>query len=97
MTGTPHISDATLAALAARGWKVNGFHADKLIPNVAPAGALSNGSRAACIAFDPTGRWLESFDGWQRTFDMDSRDWVGRPDAFAAEIERRAIEHLRAA
>lgn len=97
MSGTPHISDATLAALAARGWKVNGPIAEKLIPDVAPAGALSDGSRLAYVSFEPTGRWLESFDGWKRNFDMDSREWIGRPDAFAAEIERRAIERLRAA
>ncbi len=97
MTGAPHISDATLAALAARGWKVNGMHAGKLIPKVAPAGALSDGSREACVSFDPSGRWLSAFDGWNRSFDMDSREWIGRPDAFAAEIERRAIAHLQAA
>lgn len=95
MTAAPHISDATLAALAARGWNVKGMHAGKLMSGMAPAGQLSNGARAARIAFDPTGRWLEGFDGWHVAFEMDSRDWTGRPDAFAAEIEERAIKVLR--
>ena len=52
MTGTPHISDATLAALAARGWKVNGPIAEKLIPDVAPAGEPLKTEAVALLLWD---------------------------------------------
>ena len=87
-----HISDATLSALSAMGWTINGMRAEKLFANIAPAGTISNGSRVLHVQFDETGRWLEVIDAWGNVkWDADSRDYVGRPAEFAILIEGKAI------
>lgn len=91
---TVHISDATLEALSRRGWVIYGLKAHKHFPRVADAGTLSDGSRTATVEFDQSGRWLSFYDGWDIAFDMDSREWVGRPVEFAAQIERRVYAHI---
>lgn len=87
-----HISDATLNALAAIGWTVNGMRAEKLFANIAPVGTISNGSRVLHVQFDESGRWLEIVDAWGKVLkDFDSRDYVGKAAEFAILIEGFAI------
>lgn len=89
-----HISEQTLAALASRGWSVKGNRAEKLFRGLVTPGMLSNGDRVLTVAFSEDGRWLEHFHGFDVAFDMDSRDYIGRPDEFAAEIERRVTDGM---
>lgn len=90
-----HISDATLSALASLGWTIYGMRACKLVRNAAPAGTLSNGDRTVSMSFCGAGRWLTCEDGFSTAFDMDSREWVGRPEAFAREADSRVAAHFR--
>lgn len=90
-----HISDATLSALDARGWTIYGRRACKMLANAAPAGTISDGRRLISVEFDETGRWLTCEDGFATAFDVDGRDYVGRPREFAEEIDARVAAHFK--
>lgn len=90
-----HISEATLSALSARGWTIEGSRAWKKVHAAAFAGTLSNGDRIVHLSFCPAGRWLTVEDGFATAFELDSRDYVGRPNRFAKVIDDRVQAHFR--